>query len=216
MFRRAELELSMSEGFHPKPRMNFPAPLAVGLAGTDEVMEIELAQELEPAEILSRLQPLAPPGLELTAAELLPLAKSKANVESFLFEINLPNDFSQEQLEELAQRSNVLMEQTEIVVERLEKGAKGKGKSHSAVKTTNIRSSLKEISLEGNSLKFRVSITAGSPARPREVLDALGLADLETSGAVLHRSQVQISPQQESVMAASAATADSAGNLTNE
>ena len=42
IFRRAELQLSRSEGFHPKPRMSFPAALAVGIAGTHELVEIEL------------------------------------------------------------------------------------------------------------------------------------------------------------------------------
>ena len=30
LFRRAGVALSMSEGFHPKPRMSFPSALAVG------------------------------------------------------------------------------------------------------------------------------------------------------------------------------------------
>ena len=37
LLRRAEVPLGMSEGFHPKPRMNFPSALAVGIAGLDEV-----------------------------------------------------------------------------------------------------------------------------------------------------------------------------------
>ena len=33
LFRRAGVPLGMTEGFHPKPRMNFPSALAVGIAG---------------------------------------------------------------------------------------------------------------------------------------------------------------------------------------
>jgi hypothetical protein len=44
LFRRAGLRLRFSEGFHPKPRMTFPLALAVGIEGTDEVMELELAE----------------------------------------------------------------------------------------------------------------------------------------------------------------------------
>ena len=36
--------LSMTEGFHPKPRINFPSALAVGIAGLDELLEIDLAE----------------------------------------------------------------------------------------------------------------------------------------------------------------------------
>ncbi len=43
VFRRAQLALGFSQGFHPKPRMTFPSALAVGIEGLDEVMEVELA-----------------------------------------------------------------------------------------------------------------------------------------------------------------------------
>ena len=42
LFRRAGLSLGMSEGYRPKPRMNFPLALAVGIEGRREVMELEL------------------------------------------------------------------------------------------------------------------------------------------------------------------------------
>jgi uncharacterized protein (DUF2344 family) len=40
LFRRAGLALKMSEGFHPKPRLSFPLPMAVGTTGLDEVREV--------------------------------------------------------------------------------------------------------------------------------------------------------------------------------
>ena len=39
----------MSEGFHPKPRMSFAAPLASGMAGLDEVLEVGLVEWIEPS-----------------------------------------------------------------------------------------------------------------------------------------------------------------------
>src|SRR5690349_4708135 len=45
LFRRAGVALSMTEGFHPKPRMNFPSALAVGIAGTDEMLEVDFSEE---------------------------------------------------------------------------------------------------------------------------------------------------------------------------
>lgn len=72
-FRRARLPLRMSQGFHPKPRLSFPAALALGVAGLDEVLEAELDSALPPHEIWQRLAAELPPGLELTAIERLPL-----------------------------------------------------------------------------------------------------------------------------------------------
>ncbi len=56
LLRRAALKLSMTEGFHPKPRVGFPSALALGVESLDEVVEIELAEDLTPGELLQRLQ----------------------------------------------------------------------------------------------------------------------------------------------------------------
>src|SRR5687768_9350816 len=71
LFRRAELPLGMSEGFHPKPRMSFPSALAVGIAGADEVMELELSQERTAEELLAVLTPHLPPGLAINSLEVM-------------------------------------------------------------------------------------------------------------------------------------------------
>jgi radical SAM-linked protein len=57
LIRRAGLPLSMTEGFHPKPRMNFPSALAVGITGLDEVVELELCEERTAEELLEHLPP---------------------------------------------------------------------------------------------------------------------------------------------------------------
>ena len=66
-FRRAGLRLSMSEGFHPKPRISFPAPLGVGIEGADEVMEFDLAEWVHPAEIEAKLTANLPAGIAFTS-----------------------------------------------------------------------------------------------------------------------------------------------------
>src|SRR5687768_4212376 len=63
LFRRMGLRLSMSEGFHPKARMTFPSALALGIAAHDEVMELELAEPADAADLAARFTALAPPGL---------------------------------------------------------------------------------------------------------------------------------------------------------
>ena len=65
LLRRAGLRLSMTEGFHPKPRMNFPSALALGIAGHDELLELELAEPLSADELRGRLVGQLPPGMGL-------------------------------------------------------------------------------------------------------------------------------------------------------
>jgi radical SAM-linked protein len=80
LVRRAELKLSMTEGFHPKPRIGFPSALALGVEGLNEVVELELAEELKVNELFDRLQSDEQPGLEILSVVRLPGGFGKAQL----------------------------------------------------------------------------------------------------------------------------------------
>ena len=82
LFRRASVPLGMSQGFHPKPRMTFPLPLAVGIEGADEVMELEMAESLSAEDLLARLKSQAPRGLTPLSVEILAPGAKKARAQS--------------------------------------------------------------------------------------------------------------------------------------
>ena len=84
--RRTRLPLRMSEGYNPRPRISFPAPLGVGMEGLDEVMEFDLAEWTPPAEIERRLREQLPNGLELTSLDLVP-AHERAHAEEATYRI---------------------------------------------------------------------------------------------------------------------------------
>ena len=65
LLRRAQLQLSMTEGFHPKPRIGFPSALALGISGNNEVVELDLAERLTATELFQRLAQDDQPGLQL-------------------------------------------------------------------------------------------------------------------------------------------------------
>src|SRR5580658_10243541 len=65
MLRRAELPLCTTQGFHPQPRMIFAQSLALGIAGSNEVVELELKEDLPPEEVHARLVRQTPPGMEI-------------------------------------------------------------------------------------------------------------------------------------------------------
>src|SRR5438128_9693697 len=55
MLRRAQVPVAHTQGFHPQPRMVFALSLALGIAGTNEVLELELTEALEPDQLQTRL-----------------------------------------------------------------------------------------------------------------------------------------------------------------
>src|SRR5215475_3422672 len=63
LFRRAGLPLSMTEGFHPKPRIHFPSALAVGIAGLDELLEVDFAEPVAAEAVREAIVAQAPPGM---------------------------------------------------------------------------------------------------------------------------------------------------------
>lgn len=182
LLRRAGLRLSMSEGFHPKPRMNFPAPLAVGLTGLDEICEIELAEAISAEEFLSAIRAQAPPGLEFTAAEIMPPGTPKPRVRRVRLTFPIPA----ERQPDLRERIAGLMAADSFSVSR--------SGSQAALE---LRPLVEELKLDGGRLEMSLGVTPERGVRPREVLEALGAADLERQGSSLERTAVELAETKE-------------------
>ena len=177
LFRRAGLALSFSEGFHPKPRMTFPLALAVGIEGVDEVMEVELAERYEAGELRRRMASYAPPGLEFHAIEVLPDGGKKAQVRSACYEVPIPASCEAA----LGARIERLLAAVSWPIER----ARGR-------KAIDLRPLVAELSLGERVLQMRLRVDSRGSVGPREVLAALGAAQLEHQGVRLRRTAVEV------------------------
>src|SRR4051812_711357 len=67
--RRAAVPVATTQGFNPRPKVVFTLALALGIEGRREVVELDLAEPLTPAEVLARLAAVAPRGLVFFEAE---------------------------------------------------------------------------------------------------------------------------------------------------
>ena len=179
LFRRAGCQLSMTQGFHPKPRVTFPLPLNVGMAGYDEVIELELAEHITPEQLRDRLLPQCPPGLEITSVVVRPPGAPKARVASFVCELPL----SEQQAQTLAPRIAELLAQASLPVDR------GNGK-----RVRDVRSYLEQLELVDGLLRMRIRVTPDGSARPSEILEALGIEPLEEALFTLRRTVVELEP----------------------
>jgi len=70
-FRRLEIPLFYSSGFHPKPDMTFGPALSLGVASLAEAVDMRIAADLEPSEILEDLNAGAQPGIRFTGGARL-------------------------------------------------------------------------------------------------------------------------------------------------
>jgi len=71
VFRRAELKLIYSKGFHPKPVFVFSPALGLGIASLAEVVDLRADYEGDAESLLSTLRTLTPEGLEFTGCARL-------------------------------------------------------------------------------------------------------------------------------------------------
>ncbi|MGQ9512140.1 TIGR03936 family radical SAM-associated protein [Thermodesulfitimonas sp.] len=76
--RRAELPLAYSEGFNPRPRLVFAAPLPLGVAGLRELVDAYLRVPVAPELVQARLGPVLPKGLTVIRVRRVP--REEANL----------------------------------------------------------------------------------------------------------------------------------------
>ena len=177
LFRRASLPLGMSEGFHPKARLSFPDALSLGVIGLREVMEFELSEIIPAEELLPRLRHQAPPGLELLELRLLEPGEKKAQPRRMTYRTFAPPELR----DTVRQRIEMLRGQTSYPIVR--PGRK---------QPLELMDSLDGVELDSENVVFHLRPSRQATVRPREVLQALGLENLEDQGHYLIRVQVEI------------------------
>lgn len=90
--RRADVRPAHTEGFHKRPRMNYPSALAVGICGLDEVVELELENDRDLDTIAAALTAQAPIGLSIVSIERMPAGARFSQPAAAEYEIRLPDD----------------------------------------------------------------------------------------------------------------------------
>ena len=70
--RRAGIRVAYSEGFSPRPRLSFGLALSTGYESLGEYLDIDLADDLEPEELVALVNPSLPTGMEAQAAIRIP------------------------------------------------------------------------------------------------------------------------------------------------
>jgi len=178
LFRRADVAVRQSEGFHPKPRFMFPSALALGISAHAEVFDVDLLRAWEPGELLARLAAEAPPGLTLLAAELVPPGAKKAQASRLYYELPLPLD---------------RVAQARAAVDRVNAAGSLLAQRAGREAAVDLRATLEQLTIDQGVLRMTLRAIHTAQARPRDILEVLGLADLEFSEALI-RTRVELEP----------------------
>ena len=73
IFRREQIPMIYSEGFNPRPKMNFALPLAVGIQALHDYLEVEVEDGFDIDRFLTMDMP---PGLKVTEAKIVEGSKA--------------------------------------------------------------------------------------------------------------------------------------------
>ena len=162
---RADLPVRYTAGFNPRPRLSIPLPRSVGVASDAERLVLELVEPVDPQTVVARLGPQLPAGFALTRAQVLDRGRRCVPVG---VTYGLP--LSAEDGRTVGDRAAALLDSSDpIPVLR-------KNRKTGRVKELDIRPFIQSIRVGPDHLVMRLRLTDGTTARPREILEALGIA----------------------------------------
>lgn len=171
-FRRADIPLSFSRGFHPLPLVSFGPALPVGFEGWEEFLDFTASLELSPEEVLNRLNAFAPSGIRFL--KMVPLTEKPASLSSTInlthYFLRLDRPFMKEILPDLSLAGHrkavdrFLLEE-EVIISRERKGKK---------RLINARPLVRRLDLdEEKRLFFEIRFTPEGSLRPDELIAAI-------------------------------------------
>ena len=184
MFRRAALPVQATRGFNPKPRMVFALSLALGIIGEAEVLELDLDEPLAAEEIQHRLTQQAPAGLEVVSVRAID-AKTRAQVRRAFYRVPLSGAEAvagASGAQDLCRRIEEVLAAPTCWVER----------TRPQPRRLDLRPYICELRVHENHVEMALWVTPTGAARPEEILQLVGLAELVQAGVTVARTNLEL------------------------
>jgi radical SAM-linked protein len=167
VIRRADLPVAYSQGFNPRAKMSFLSALGVGVTGGEEVLSIDMAEDLEPTELVERMNQQMPGGLTVLEARKLAEGEPKTpRITGSEFMVTLKHE------DEDAADENILREAVEKLLSQ-EEITTQRSKSNQT-KTVNLRPGIESIAVvDSSQITLRLIHGERFTVKPSEVVEEL-------------------------------------------
>jgi radical SAM-linked protein len=161
--RRAGLPLAYTHGFHPQPKMNLASALPLGFSSRCEVIDMRLNEDIDLADLQTRLQPAMPSGIGILKVEVVDERAPALQTQVLAAEYEVT-------LKESADSPGLKRKMDELLAsESLPRQRRGKQYDlHPLIENLEMVSEHK--------ILMRLAAREGATGRPEEVLDVLGIA----------------------------------------
>jgi radical SAM family uncharacterized protein/radical SAM-linked protein len=170
--KRADLPLCHSSGFHPMPRIIFATALPVGVESMMEIVDMELEGRITPGEVIERLNPILPQGIEIIEAEEVPLSSPPSSLlQRSIYWIPLDHLLPKE---EAFTRLNKALEKREFLLHQERNGKKRSVDIRPLIEKMDVKEK-KERSGEGFNWGVELVLHEGRgrTAKPSEIIGAI-------------------------------------------
>lgn len=170
--RRAKLPIAYSEGFNPHPLLTFALPLSVGYTSGCEILELVMAEEISPDEVMNRLNAVLPEGVRITSAH-----EGKSRMKAL--DIALYQVYPEKMPDGIAD----FLSNKEILIEK---------KTKSGIKETDIRPDIKDIKLFLDRIEMTLSAGSRANLKPEVVVNAMNkyIAGYQSGECEYHRKAI--------------------------
>ncbi|RJR52438.1 MAG: TIGR03960 family B12-binding radical SAM protein [Desulfobacteraceae bacterium] len=164
--RRADLEVVHSAGYHPMPRISFHSAMPVGMESEEERLDVLLYGEIGPEAVIRRMNPVLPPGIQISKVQDITGEKKRPPVKETHFRMVLDGlSLSDSDLRSFMEKE---------YVPALKRGKAGE-------KTVNARASV--VAMERTSpheISLVLAHDTGPQLRPTDILKSVfGIGDEE-------------------------------------
>lgn len=178
LLRRSGLPIRFTEGYDPRPRMSSPLSLALGVEGTDEILEVALARPVPLDTARDRLAAEAFEGLSIVGVTCHPV-RQRSEVVAVEYTAPLPAEVSADQVRE---RAGPILAASSLPLRRRSPGKPDR--------TVDVRPMIEWIRVEAGEVRFRLALGSHVLPRVQEILELLGLGNFVNQGMVPRRSAV--------------------------
>lgn len=179
VFSRADLPIKFSNGFNPHPVMTIGLPLSVGTTSVCDVLDVDLTQDMDIAELTERINKNCPLGIRVTAAKRAENLKPLFNIDSAIYTARFDAD-GDPRIADFAAAESVMIEK----------------KSKRGMKEVNIKDFIRSLgATDGRDMEYGVimHINAGnfSNLKPELVLSAMsGFSGVNLSNIAINREKI--------------------------
>jgi len=178
--RRAGVEMRMTQGFNPHPKMIFAMPLGVGIESDCEVLFLDTSRWYKAAELRERLEAELPSGMRPLEVELAsPLASAVPREAAY---VAVPSESTDEARKGIEEKIQAFLRSEKVVVERVREDRTVR---------IDLRPYVSALEATPEGIRLRIRVTPKGAARPEEVLRALGLDPL---AARIRRTELCLAP----------------------